>query len=275
MDINLLSKMVGELILRHDQIGIPGIGTFVAEMVPASFSDKGYTINPPYRHLNFIPSPLEQEILYRFYADTNKVDISTAKSTIDRFISELKVVLLDRRTIVLPGLGKLRVTKENTFFFVPDENLDICPEVYGLPSVSLKTHEETPEEIALSVSNLASIIESEIPEEQKQKINAFLEDDTSEMPAQMSQPDPQPAAKPELQPEPQPEAKPEAKPAAKPEAKPDSKPKRKKFRWWVPLLVIVGIAFIAFCAFMVLASLAPDFIDSILYTPEELRIINY
>ena len=53
MDIALLSEMVGELILDHDQIGLPGVGTFVAEVVPATFSDKGYTINPPYRKLSF------------------------------------------------------------------------------------------------------------------------------------------------------------------------------------------------------------------------------
>ena len=38
--------MVKEVILDRDRVVLPGLGTFVAEMVPASFSDKGYTINP-------------------------------------------------------------------------------------------------------------------------------------------------------------------------------------------------------------------------------------
>ena len=59
MDIDLLSRMISELIVDHDQVGLPGVGTFVAEMVPATFSDKGYTINPPYRRLSFYPSRLE------------------------------------------------------------------------------------------------------------------------------------------------------------------------------------------------------------------------
>ena len=53
MDIDLLSKMVKELILDKDEVELPGVGTFVAETVPATFSDKGYTINPPYRKLSF------------------------------------------------------------------------------------------------------------------------------------------------------------------------------------------------------------------------------
>ena len=47
MDIDLLSKIVKELILDNDEVALPGIGSFIAEIVPSVFSDKGYTINPP------------------------------------------------------------------------------------------------------------------------------------------------------------------------------------------------------------------------------------
>ena len=59
MDIDLLSKMVKELILDDDKVVLPGLGCFVAEIVPAYFSDKGYTINPPYRKLYFRARPDE------------------------------------------------------------------------------------------------------------------------------------------------------------------------------------------------------------------------
>ena len=41
MDIDLLSKMVKELILDNDKVVLPGLGCFVAEIVPSTFSDKG------------------------------------------------------------------------------------------------------------------------------------------------------------------------------------------------------------------------------------------
>ena len=53
MDVEFLSGMIGELMLDHDSLSLPGLGTFVAEDMPASFSDRGYTINPPYRRLSF------------------------------------------------------------------------------------------------------------------------------------------------------------------------------------------------------------------------------
>ena len=37
MDIDLLSKMVKELILDNDRVVLPGLGSFVAEIVPSTF----------------------------------------------------------------------------------------------------------------------------------------------------------------------------------------------------------------------------------------------
>ena len=74
MDIDLLSKMVKELILDNDRVALPGLGSFVAEVVPSTFSDKGYTINPPYRRLYFRSKPDEGRELAGFYASTNKVE---------------------------------------------------------------------------------------------------------------------------------------------------------------------------------------------------------
>ena len=38
---------------------------------------------------------------------------------------------------------------------------------------------------------------------------------------------------------------------------------------------VIGLLLLALLVFLLLAQIAPDFIDSLLYTPEELRIINY
>ena len=140
MDLELLSRMVGELLIEHDQVGLPGVGTFVAEMVPASFSDKGFTINPPYRRLSFSPGQLEESLLINFYADSNQVDREAAAVYITQYLAELKSVLTERKTVALPGLGRLRATRENAIFFVADEGLDIFPAGIGLRPVSLKSH---------------------------------------------------------------------------------------------------------------------------------------
>ena len=165
MDIDLLSKMVKELILDHDRVSLPGLGTFVAEMVPASFTDKGYTINPPYRRLSFRQTEGEDSLLVSWYASLNGVSEEVASSAIEDFMAGLREVLEKRKNVIFPGLGRLRATKENNLFFIADEDLDIYPEGFGLSPVSLKTHVETKEEVSAALGSLKDIIEIQrVPE---------------------------------------------------------------------------------------------------------------
>lgn len=162
MDIDLLSKIVKELILDNDEVALPGIGSFVAEIVPSVFSDKGYTINPPYRRLSFRQKGSgDENMVIDFYARCNNIDTPTASRIIREFLEEMRRVLETKKSIVFPGLGKLRATKENYFFFVADEDLDIYPEGFGLEPISLKTHEETPAEVSATMAVLRSILNPE------------------------------------------------------------------------------------------------------------------
>lgn len=167
MDIDLLSKIVKELILDNDEVALPGIGSFIAEIVPSVFSDKGYTINPPYRRLSFRQKGSgDENMIIDFYARCNNIDTPTASRIIREFLEEMRHVLETKKSIVFPGLGKLRATKENYFFFVADEDLDIYPEGFGLEPISLKTHEETPAEVSATMAALRSILNPEKKEEE-------------------------------------------------------------------------------------------------------------
>lgn len=162
MDIDLLAKMVRDIILEKDEVALPGLGMFVAEFVPASFSDKGYTINPPYKRLSFrqVDKP-DDMTLALLYAKANNIGEDTAAHFVNDFLVGLKNVLMEKKTVLLPGLGKLRATRENTFFFIADEDLDIYPEGFGLEAVSLKTHQETVSEVAETMAGLRSILDSD------------------------------------------------------------------------------------------------------------------
>ena len=166
MDIDLLSKMVRELILDNDKVFLPGLGAFVAEVVPSSFSDKGYTVNPPYRRLSFRTKAEPDSLLADLYAASNGVDAEVAERIVGTFTSEMREVLKSKKVVVFPGLGRLRATKENNFFFVADEDLDIYPEGFGLEPVSLKSHQDvrSPMQMSAMMDDLKSILE-DFPEE--------------------------------------------------------------------------------------------------------------
>ncbi len=211
MDIDLLSKMVKELILDDDKVVLPGLGCFVAEIVPAYFSDKGYTINPPYRKLYFRARPDEGDALIDFYAKSNDVSYEVAEKIIKDFVSELKSVLLSKKVVVFPGLGRLRATKENNVFFIADEDLDIYPEGFGLKPVSLKTHKETDAEVRAAVADLKTMLETDP-----------VQEEPAETPVPAPAADPEPVAEPEPSAEHQPE--PVAESAPEPESEPEPEP---------------------------------------------------
>ena len=201
MDIDLLSKMVKELILDNERVVLPGLGSFVAEIVPATFSDKGYTINPPYRKLYFRSKPDEDSDLIPFYAKSNSVSEEIAEKVIVDFVSELKTILFHRKTVIFPGLGRLRATKENNVFFVADEDLDIYPEGFGLEPISLKTHQATVSEVREAVSDLKSILTEPVVEP---------------VPEPIVEPATEPIVEPAVEPQPQPQLQPEPTPAPEP-----------------------------------------------------------
>ena len=322
MDIDLLSRIVKELITDHDKVGLPGLGTFVAEVVPASFSDKGYTINPPYRRLSFHPDNTEADLLVKFYADSNHVPLEASRVYITEFLSELKQVLIQRKTVIFPGLGRLRATKENNFFFVPDEDLDIYPDGFGLQPVSMKYIQGVadPVDIKLSYSDAMRgfedrhrAAEPELPAEMGQPSEPGLpvagEQSAAEEPqletlspdqAEQEQPSEDPSERQcgaapaeQLQGEERDAASAEL-PGGERDAAPaeqlqgeecDVAPAelpgeetgvvRRRCRWWIAPVVVLSLAVVALGVFVILAHAAPDFIDSILYTPEELKILNY
>jgi len=219
MDIDLLAKMVKEAILDHDAVTLPGVGSFIAELMPSTLSDKGYTINPPYRRLYFSPKQGDDALLAGIYARDNKeVDRDMANRILTEFLAEMKEVLKTRKTVVLPGLGRLRATRENHFFFVADEDLDIYPEGLGLAPLSLKTHVETPEEVATAVAGLAELISEPEPAAAEKPVAEPAAEPVVE-PAAELEPAAVPVSEPVAEPEPvvAPEPEPEPEPVVEPE----------------------------------------------------------
>ena len=297
--------MVAELIVKNDSVGLPGMGSFVAEIVPASFSDRGYSITPPYRKLSFRGGYPTDSLLVDYYAKSNGTDKEEARSTITDYVIQMKSVLKERKTIIFPGLGKLRATKDNTFFFVPDENLDIYPDGITLQPISLKTHSVSSEELARAVSSISELIAAQPKPAETTQLSdsqdtAEVDQPAAEQPASDPQPEvgvqpcpseqpvqaDQPASDPQpevaVQPGPSEQPVPSDQPAQPAQAEQpaattiDPEPDNgKSKRWWIWPLVVLGLVIVALAVFMILGRTAPDLIDPLLYTPEELRIINY
>ncbi len=295
MDIDLLSKMVKELILDRDEVTLPGVGTFVAETVPASFSDKGYTINPPYRKLSFRQRQnSEDNSLIALYIKSNGgVDPKQAEKIVTDFLQEMKEVLKQKKNIVFPGLGRLRSTKENNFFFVADEDLDIYPGGFGLEPISLKTHQETPEEVSDAIKKLKEeiipepepVAEPEPVEEPELLVEPVEEAteepavevveepavETVEAPAvEETKPVVEEVVAPVVE-----EIKAPAVEVAEKAAEPVEEKQTKSNTWIKAVIWILGTILGLLILYILVSHMFPDFFDSLLYSKEELEILNF
>ena len=169
----------------------------------------------------------------------------------------------------------MRATKENAVFFVSDEDLDIYPAGFGLEPVSLKTHQESAAEVSAAVEGLKHILEEPepIPVSEPESIVEIN-------PESAVEPEPVPEAEPEAEPEdelPQPDdvAVEYGCPYDVYEEKPAAKHRKALKKVFIAILVIVLVAAVLLGAYLAVAKFAPEWLDTILYTKEELEILNY
>ena len=174
----------------------------------------------------------------------------------------MKEVLKVKKTIIFPGLGRLRATIENHFFFVADEDLDIYPAGFGLQPLSLKTHEETQDEVAEAVASLATLLHEE-PEAvaEAETVIPGPDRESPEMADQVGH-DEEPVV-------------PDERPVV-PDEEPVGK-KKKKNGWsafWTVMLALLVLALLTAIALVVAGQFAPEWIDSLLYSPEEYEFLH-
>ena len=265
MDVALLSGMIKELLLDCDTLSLPGLGTFTSENMPASFSDRGYTINPPYRRLSFSAAESSDGLLAGLYARSNGISGQEAETIIRTFSEGIAAELKGSRSVDLPGLGRLRSTREGHLFFVPDPDLDITPDACGLTSVSLKTHAAVslPEipEIA-EASDAGSTTQCVPPETSASLRPPHSLSESAGPPRSCGHGRPQ-----------FPETHTASVPPAS-EAEPSTVSKRPRNKAVIWALASVAAVVLVLGGFVALSRLAPDFTDRLLYTPEQLAIIN-
>ena len=250
MTIESFTSCLEEFIMEHDRLLVPGLGSFTAGLQAATISDNGFTINPPYRKLEFIYGEDlgigENEQYDYLYSIKEKMDLEKVREELAEIISEIKREVEANSLVELPGLGKLRSLGDGHLFFVMDKDAQIYPEGFALSSVSLKNR----------VSGIPEVVAAPKPVEQPvAATEGHNEAETSET-AEPSEPAEETVSK---------------------EQKVADGLARKKKKMPVVVKVILwllGIALLLLAGFMALAYFCPDFIDTLLYSPDEIELLK-
>lgn len=235
MTIESFTSCLEEFIMEHDRLLVPGLGSFTAGLQAATISDNGFTINPPYRKLEFIYGEDlgigENEQYDYLYSIKEKMDLEKVREELAEIISEIKREVEASSLVELPGLGKLRSLGDGHLFFVMDKDAQIYPEGFALSSVSLKNR----------VSGIPEVVAAPKPVEQ---LVAATEGHNEAV--------------------------------SKEQKVADGLAKKKKK---MPVVVkvilwLLGIALLLLAGFMALAYFCPDFIDTLLYSPDEIELLK-
>lgn len=148
MDRELFSGMVREMLLRDGAVEFPGLGNLQFQTCPASFSDRGFTLNPPFRKLVFVQegrnsaglaAVRKPSALSSLYASANGISMDRAVIVVAETLEELIAELTPLHDCGLPGLGRFRMMRDGSLFFVQDQSVELCPAYDILRPVSLKS----------------------------------------------------------------------------------------------------------------------------------------
>jgi hypothetical protein len=139
MDLDLFSGIIRKLILVHDRVSLPGMGSFIAETAPSVFSDRAMVIHPPFRRILFRPGEIWNDgILEDAYAREFSLDDDVARKEIAEFVSYLKGELNTHKSVRIPEFGTMRATEQNDYFFVAEKGLFNYLEAFGLEPLNIK-----------------------------------------------------------------------------------------------------------------------------------------
>lgn len=139
MELELFSKIIKELILEHDRVSLPGMGSYIAEMAPSVFSDRARVIHPPFRRILFRTSEIWNDgLLEDAYANEKGISKEEATKEIAQLVEMMQVKLNSDKSFLIPSFGTMRATEQNDYFFVADKELFTYLEGFGLVPVNIK-----------------------------------------------------------------------------------------------------------------------------------------
>ncbi|MDR2585974.1 MAG: hypothetical protein LBC84_07140 [Prevotellaceae bacterium] len=165
-NFSMFSRLIKSLLLEHNRVSLPGIGSFVAENQSSELLENGRIINPPARVVTFsVKESWNDEWLERAYAaelekslleiedgegltqeqleekkrHTSKLFLEQSKREISQFTALVMSQLQNEGVFQFPEFGNLRVVgKREEIVFEKAPECDLSPQGFGLSPLSIK-----------------------------------------------------------------------------------------------------------------------------------------
>lgn len=273
MDKAFLSGIFRDVVLRDGELILPFMGCIKLEDVPASFSEGGLVVAPPSKKLYFDNYSLSSnDNLLNEYAARLEVSRMAAKRALYKDVEEIRNGAEADGRYTLEGFGTFCFDKDQGYTIETDPEFMLSRDTFGLSAVDLRDDSVKAEEKAAEEKRLAeekAAQERKITEEKAAEEKRIAEEKrlAREKAAQERKVAEEKAAEEKL--------KAEAEKQAGEKSTAGEKKTSRSYRWLYILLTVLAILLILVLLVFVFKEELRPVLEKILYSKQELEIINY
>lgn len=107
------------LIVNH-RVGLPGVGNFYIESVPAKLDIVHRTLDAPFESIHFSPdAPVNDRAFYDYLSRETQLNGIEAVSQFNELSKRIQETAA-QNAVALPGIGTLKKNEEGEFIFYPE-----------------------------------------------------------------------------------------------------------------------------------------------------------
>ncbi|MDB9976302.1 SPOR domain-containing protein [Flavobacteriaceae bacterium] len=134
----LLSKLISELLIEHNCVTVPGLGSFLGNFKSAHYDLENEKFYPPSKQISFNSQiKVNDGLLAKFMSEKSGSDYDFSLKEIHQEV--LKITLnLNKGSVVLKDIGELNLNKEGNMVFIPFQTKNFLKDSFGLSPIYIK-----------------------------------------------------------------------------------------------------------------------------------------
>lgn len=134
--MHTVEGLIGDLLLQHNCVIVPGFGGFVAQRVSAQIDMEKGIMLPPSKSILFNRQLINNDgLLITSYASRNKVTYPLAESTVEGAVVSWHDALKAGQRVSIDRVGIIFLDQERNICFEQDRYFNLLLESYGLGPV--------------------------------------------------------------------------------------------------------------------------------------------
>lgn len=132
-----IEKHLSGLLAEQDCVIVPGFGGFITNYIPAGINPVTHVFTPPSRQVAFNARLRNNDgILANHLVRSIDITYAEAIATIEKLSVEWVNILNKGEKVSIQGIGLIFSDKENNLQFIPESNINLLDDSFGLTSFS-------------------------------------------------------------------------------------------------------------------------------------------